>query len=135
MQRIGTLATTVFFVCAAAGADDYTWNNTDGNWSDSTQWTATAGGIPATADVAIFYRTSGNENVTVDGNFGIDSVLFDAPVGTTRAWRVYGSAYTLTVTNTVTVTTSRWKGRFEPNLSGTAALIYENPSVPGGDHV
>lgn len=87
----------------------------DGNWSSTTNWSATSGGAsgasaPGSADIALFDANSGNGTATVDTNITIQALTMTGFTGTlafgtntitlTNAGAVYTGATTFTVTGT-----------------------------------
>jgi hypothetical protein len=96
-------------------ASRYWVSGGSGNWSSTTNWSATSGGasgasVPGTADAAIFNSSSGNGTATVDSNVEIQTLTMTGFTGTlafgtnTISLNSTGTIYTGDTTYTVTGT-------------------------------
>ena len=67
MQRIGTLAIGLLFLCGVAGAADYTWLGNSANWDVEAEWVPTTGGPPGTGETAAINAGTAIANTDLGG--------------------------------------------------------------------
>lgn len=97
----------------------------DGNWSSTTNWSATSGGasgasVPGAADTATFNASSGAGTATVDSNVEIQTLTMTGFTGTLA----FGTS-TITLNSTGTIFT----GATTYTVTGTPIIICNNSSA------